>query len=149
MGGICYLKCLYFRVASEKLSITNRCRRYNKKRMSYFRSRTVAGVIAWKLTALVLLPIVLSATAGCPLSRQAVVQEVHAEQQVPPDTSTTLVPCDSLEDTLLTLLSLTGFVSESESLQAKFVSYGVVTVHSPVELNADTVPMLRPPRGLV
>ena len=77
------------------------------------------------------------------------VQEVHAEQQVPSGTSTTLVPCDSLEDTLLTLLSLTGFVSESESLQAKFVSYGVVTVHSPVELNADTVPMLRPPRGLV
>ena len=88
--------------------------------MGYFRSGTVAGVIAWKLTALVLLPIVLSATAGCPLGRQAVTHEVHADQQVPVDTSATLVPCDSFEDSLLTLLSLTGFVSESESLQAKF-----------------------------
>ena len=77
------------------------------------------------------------------------VQEVHAEQQVPPDTSTTLVPCDSLEDSLLTLLSLTGFVSESERLQAKFVSYEMVADHSPVELNADAVPIPRPPRGLV
>ena len=117
--------------------------------MSYFRSGTVAGVIAWKLTALVLLPIVLSATAGCPLGRQAVTHEVHADQQVPVDTSATLVPCDSFEDSLLTLLSLTGFVSESESLQAKFVSYEMVTVHSPVELNADAVPMPRPPRGRV
>ena len=117
--------------------------------MSCFRSPTVAGVIAWKLTALVLLPIVLSATAGCPLGRQDVTHEVHAGQEVPPGTNTTLVPCDSLEDSLLTLLSLTGFVSESERLQAKFVSYEMVTDHSPVELNADAVPIPRPPRGLV
>tara|TARA_B100000949_G_scaffold225012_1_gene228863 strand:+ start:564 stop:917 length:354 start_codon:yes stop_codon:yes gene_type:complete len=117
--------------------------------MSSFRSGTVTGFIVWKLTALVLLPIVLSVTAGCPIGRQAVNEEANIEQQLPVRTGKTLVPCDSLEDTLLTLLSLTGFVPESQDLPIKFVSYGTITIQTPGELVFDSVPILQPPRNLL
>ena len=113
--------------------------------MKAFRSRTVAGVVAWKFTAMVLLPLMLSVTAGCPVGRDVVAHDETVEDTTPGQAAR-ITACDTLEDTLLNLLSLPGFTPEAELLSQPLQSRDISTLRHSVELMWDAVPLLPPPR---
>ena len=94
------------------------------------RTGTVAAVIAWKLAALALLPVALccqavmsaegTATpacceggehgAMCPMKRGARTGETAAARDVPDQPR--MIGCNSLDDALIGLVSLTGFTPD-------------------------------------
>lgn len=120
------------------------------------RNGTVAGVIAWKLTALALLPAafccqaVLDADSGtraccdgtdhgdfCPL-RQA--------NPSPAPDNPRLQTCESFDDALIGLLSLTGFTPEASEPQAALDESGGF-VHGTYSVNSlYRTPASPPPR---
>ena len=113
--------------------------------MRALRSRTVAGIVAWKFTALVLLPLMLSVTAGCPVGRDVLVPLEIAENTLPGQTAR-IIPCDSLADTLLNLLSLPGFTPESGLFPDLLQSRDVIAMRRAIEPKGDIAPLFRPPR---
>ena len=120
------------------------------------RSGTVAGVIAWKLTALALLPAafccqaVLDADSGtraccdgkdhgdfCPLQRA---------NPSPASDNPRLQTCESFDDALIGLLSLTGFTPETSEPHAALDESGRI-VHSAYSANSlYRTPASPPPR---
>ena len=113
--------------------------------MRALRSRTVAGIVAWKFTALVLLPLMLSVTAGCPVGRDVLVPLEIAENTLPGQAAR-IIPCDSLEDTLLNLLSVPGFTPESGLFPDLLQSRDVIAMRRAIEPKGDIAPLFRPPR---
>ena len=101
--------------------------------MRSVRTGTIAAVIAWKLAALALLPAALCCRAVmaadgtavpaccdgdehgamCPMKRGAGTEETGAAQDQP-----RMAGCNSLDDALIGLLSLTGFTPDSFDLAA-------------------------------
>ena len=121
------------------------------------RTGTVTGVIVWKLVALALLPAafccqaVLNADGGgraccdgkehgdfCPLSKS----RGSGPSDVPQ-----LQTCDSLDDALLGLLSLTGFTPESAEAQAELAASGRTTPVADSANSLDRAPPSPPPRA--
>ena len=113
--------------------------------MRALRSRTVAGIVAWKFTALVLLPLMLSVTAGCPVGRDVLVPLEIAENTLPGQAAR-ITPCDSLEDSLLNLLSLPGFTPEASSFPHLLQSRDVIAMGHAIEPKWDISSLFRPPR---
>ncbi|MFP6572395.1 MAG: hypothetical protein VB674_07250 [Vicinamibacterales bacterium] len=113
--------------------------------MKAFRSRTVAGVVAWKFTAMVLLPLMLSVTAGCPVGRDVVAHDETVEDTTPGQAAR-ITACDTLDDTLLNLLSLPGFTPEAGLFSLLLQSGDIITFRHPVDLTWDADPLLPPPR---
>ncbi len=113
--------------------------------MRALRSRTVAGIVAWKFTALVLLPLMLSVTAGCPVGRDVLVPLEIAENTLP-DQVARITPCDSLEDTLLNLLSLPGFTPEAGLFPHPLQCRDVIVMGHAIEPKWDISSLFRPPR---
>ena len=115
--------------------------------MSALRSRTVAGIVAWKFTALVLLPLMLSVTAGCPVGRDvAAVTHSETVEDTMPGQAARIIPCDSLEDTLLSLLSLPGFTPEAGLFPHLLESRDVIAMRHASEPKREGAPLFRPPR---
>ena len=121
------------------------------------RTGTVTGVIVWKLAALALLPAafccqaVLDAGDGaraccdgkdhgdfCPLSKST--------PSVPSD-GPRLQTCESLDDALLGLLSLTGFTPESAETQAELAASGRTLPVADSANSLDHTPPSPPPRA--
>ena len=121
------------------------------------RTGTVTGVIVWKLAALALLPAafccqaVLDADGGkraccdgkdhgdfCPLSKS-----------IPsgPSDSPRLQACESLDDALLGVLSLTGFTPESSELQSRLVESGRIIAVANSAISFEHAPPPPPPRA--
>ena len=121
------------------------------------RTGTVTGVIVWKLAALALLPAafccqaVLEAGDGaraccdgkdhgdfCPLSKS-----------IPsgPSDSPRLQTCESLDDALLGLLSLTGFTPESTELQSRLIESGRMMAVAGFAISFAHAPPSPPPRA--
>tara|TARA_B100000029_G_C17591966_1_gene962820 strand:- start:249 stop:605 length:357 start_codon:yes stop_codon:yes gene_type:complete len=115
--------------------------------MGAFRSKTVASIVAWKFAALVLLPLMLSVTAGCPVGRDVTLL-VYTEtvENTVPDQVARITPCDSLEDTLLNLLSLPGFTPEAGLFLSLLQSHDVVAMGPSIESKWDIASLFRPPR---
>ena len=106
-----------------------------------FRTGTIAAVIAWKLVALALLPAALCCRAVmvadgadvhacceggehgamCPMKRGGRTEEKDAAQEQP-----RLAACNSLDDALVGLLSLTGFTPDSFDLSVDPAAAGRV-----------------------
>lgn len=120
------------------------------------RTGTVTGVIAWKLTALALLPAafccqaVLAADGGraccegkdhgdfCPLDR--------ADRGKAPD-GPGMETCESLDDALIGLLSLTGFTPETPDPQAALDAGSRFTPAGSSVIDLDRAPPPPPPRA--
>ena len=121
------------------------------------RTGTVTGVIVWKLAALALLPAafccqaMLDADGGkraccdgkdhgdfCPLSKS-----------IPsgPSDSPRLQTCESLDDALLGLLSLTGFTPESTELQSRLIESGRMMAVAGFAISFEYAPPSPPPRA--
>ena len=113
--------------------------------MQVFRSRTVAGVVAWKFTAIVLLPLMLSVTAGCPVGRDVVAHDEIVEDTTPGQAAK-VTACDTLDDTLLNLLSLPGFTPEPRLFSQLLQTRDIITLRYSVERMWNAVPLLPPPR---
>ena len=113
--------------------------------MRALRSRTVAGIVAWKFTALVLLPLMLSVTAGCPVGRDVLVPLEIAENRLPGQAAR-ITPCDSLEDTLLNLLNLPGFTPEAGLFPHLLQSRDVIAIGHANKPKWDINSLFRPPR---
>ena len=113
--------------------------------MRALRSRTVAGIVAWKFTALVLLPLMLSVTAGCPVGRDVLVPLEIAENTLPSQAAR-ITPCDSLEDTLLNLLSLPGFTPDAGLFPYLLQTRDVIAMGHAIEPKWDISSLFRPPR---
>jgi len=116
--------------------------------MQAFRSRTVAGVVAWKFTAMVLLPLMLSVTAGCPVGRDVVAHDEIVEDTTAGQAAK-VTACDTLDDTLLNLLSLPGFTPEPRLFSQLLQSRDIITLRHSVERMWNAVPLLPPPRAHV
>ena len=120
------------------------------------RTGTVTGVIVWKLVALALLPAafccqaVLNADGGgraccegkdhgdfCPLSKNT---------RSGPSDSPQLQTCESLDDALLGLLSLTGFTPESTELPSHLAVSGPVMAVTSFAISFEHTPPSPPPR---
>ncbi len=114
------------------------------------RTGAVVGVIAWKLTALALLPAVLccqatmdpggslpccdgeSHGAMCPMSQSPnrATESPHGPEDGQAAQSR-MIGCNSLDDALLGLVSLTGFTPDAFTLAADVtVAGGVVAAHA-------------------
>ena len=127
--------------------------------MKSLRTGTIAAVIAWKLAALALLPAVLccrAVMAGaygtavlaccegdehgamCPMKRGARTEETGGAEDQP-----RMAGCDSLDDALIGLLSLTGFTPDSFDLAPDPAALGHVRVSRQVADSFDG--NLRPP----
>ena len=130
------------------------------------RTGTVAGVIAWKLTALALLPAALccqatlsaaeslpccegeSHGAMCPMGKSPN-RAAHASDG--PETGQArqarMIGCNSLDDALIGLVSLTGFTPDAFALAANpAVSGRVVPTHDAAASFAGA-PHAPPPRA--
>lgn len=121
-----------------------------------FRNGTVAGVIAWKLVALALLPAafccqaVLAADgslacckgtdhgAYCPLKQ--------ASRGGPQDTPQ-LQTCETSDDALLGLLSLTGFTPEAAEPLASLDAGALLPAAAAYAASFDRIPPSPPPRA--
>ena len=120
-----------------------------------FRRGTVAAVIVWKLAALALLPAALCCRAVmvadgtgapaccegdehgamCPMKRGGRTEETDAAQAQP-----RMVGCNSLDDALIGMLSLTGFTPEVFGFASDTSSSEPVA-----ELGYTTVSLVDPP----
>ena len=120
-----------------------------------FRRGTVAAVIVWKLAALALLPAALCCRAVlvadgtgapacceggehgamCPMKRGGRTEETDAAQDQP-----RMVGCNSLDDALIGMLSLTGFTPEVFGFASDTSSSEPVA-----ELGYTTVSLIDPP----
>ena len=120
------------------------------------RTGTVAGVIAWKLAALALLPAafccqaVLADGGGalpccegrdhgdfCPLNR--------ADRDGASDADR-LQACESFDDALLGLLGLTGFTPEPPATATPPAASGLLARHAHAPVPLDHTPPSPPPR---
>ena len=130
--------------------------------MHSFRTGTIAAVIAWKLVALALLPTALCCRAVmvadgadvhaccdggehgamCPMKRGGRTEEKHAAQEQP-----RLAACNSLDDALVGLLSLTGFTPDSFDLSVDPLAVGRVRDSRQAADSFDGIPSPPPPRA--
>ena len=126
-----------------------------------FRTGTAAAVIAWKLVALALLPAVLCCRAVmvadgtdvhaccdggehgalCPMKRGP------AEEKDPAQEQPRMAGCDSLDDALIGLLSLTGFTPDSFDLSVDPAAVGRVGDSRQAADSFDEIPTPPPPRA--
>lgn len=120
------------------------------------RTGTVTGVVAWKLATLALLPAafccqaVLAADGPraccngkdhgdfCPLKQP--------DRSGAPD-GPQLEACESFEDALIGLLSLTGFTPETSELQASLDAGDRIAAVANSAIALDRAPPLPPPRA--
>ena len=92
-----------------------------------------------------LLPLMLSVTAGCPVGRDVLVPLEIAENTLPGQAAR-IIPCDSLEDTLLNLLSLPGFTPEAGLFPRLLQTRDVIAMGHAIEPKWDISSLFRPPR---
>ena len=87
----------------------------------------------------------LSVTAGCPVGRDVLVPLQIAENTLPGQAAR-ITPCDSLEDTLLNLLSLPGFTPAAGLFPSLVQSRDVIATGHAIEPKWDISSLFRPPR---
>ena len=134
--------------------------------LRHLRAGTVAGVIAWKLTALALLPAALCCQAAmefagplpccegeshgamCPMAKSPNQMADSSDQPATGQTGQTrMIGCNSLDDALIGMVSLTGFTPDAFTLAANpAVSGRVVPTHD-VAASFVAAPHAPPPRA--
>ena len=130
------------------------------------RAGTVAGVIAWKLTALALLPVALCCQAAmdpaaplaccegedhgtmCPMDKSP---NRAADPSGHPHTGEAgqarMIGCSSLDDALVGLVSLTGFTPDAFTLAANPAVTGRVVPTHDAAVSFAGIPHAPPPRA--
>ena len=84
--------------------------------------------------------------AACPLARQIRSHDDH-DRQATHDNKPAIAGCELLDDALLAMVSLTGFIPQAAELSVPPGESGAVAMSFPGESMFGTGPFLPPPRG--
>jgi len=132
--------------------------------MRRVRPGTVAGVLVWKLVALALLPAALCCQAvavadgtvpaccegghegaACPLALKIRSYDDH-DRQATHDKNPAIAGCELLDDALLEMVSLTGFIPQAVEFSVPLAESGAVAMSFQGESMFGVGPLLPPPR---